>query len=77
LREPDSRRPSISISIAVPVPRVGRTFVAGYAIDVFVFFLEEIRYVQKCIALQADVYERRLHARQHARHAALVDTPGE
>ena len=33
----------------------------------------EVRHMQKRRALQADVHERRLHARQHPRHAALVN----
>ena len=33
----------------------------------------QVRHMQEGGALQADVNERRLHARQHARHAAQVD----
>ena len=74
-------RSPVTIPIAVAVPLTAiltrRPFVAGHAIDVFVLFFQEVRYVQERIALQAQIDEGRLHARQHARHAALVDTPGE
>jgi hypothetical protein len=36
---------------------------------------KEIADVQEGVAIQADVYEGRLHARQHARNTAFVDTP--
>jgi hypothetical protein len=37
------------------------------------FFVKEIRDVQKCIALEADIYESRLHSREHAHYAAFVN----
>ena len=36
------------------------------------FFIKEIRDIKKGIAFETDVHKRRLHARQHAHHAALV-----
>jgi hypothetical protein len=35
---------------------------------------QEIADVQKSIAIQADVYEGRLHAGKHARDTAFIDT---
>ena len=37
---------------------------------------EDVAYVEKRGALEPDVHERRLHARQHLYHAALVDVAG-
>ena len=34
---------------------------------------EDVRHMQECRAGQADLQKRRLHARQHARHPALVE----
>jgi hypothetical protein len=56
------------------VPR--RTFVPGDHIDVLVFF-EEIGDIQEGIPIQAEVDERRLHARKNPRHASFVDAAGE
>ncbi len=39
--------------------------------------LHKIGDVQEGVALQANVDKSRLHAGQHARHAAFVDGPGE
>ena len=39
--------------------------------------LHDVGDVQEGRALEPDVDERRLHARQHARHAALVEVAGE
>ena len=36
------------------------------------FFIKEIRDVKKGVTFETDVHKRRLHARQHAHHAALV-----
>ena len=51
-----------------------RALVAGYFIEIFVLF-EEIRHVQKRVALQAQIHEGGLHARQYAGHAPFVDAP--
>ncbi len=40
---------------------------------VFVVVLEEVRNVEERVAAQADIDERRLHARKHARHSTFVD----
>ena len=36
-------------------------------------FVEEIRDIKKCVALQSDVYKGRLHAGQHAHYATFVE----
>jgi hypothetical protein len=47
-------------------------------LDVLVLvFLQEVRNVEKCITLQAEVHKRGLHAGEYASDAPLVDTTGE
>ncbi len=46
--------------------------VTHYLVVLFVVF-EEVRNVKEGIALQADIDERRLHARQHTRYPAFVN----
>ena len=46
---------------------------AGHDLVVLLVVLEEIRNIEERIAVQADIDERRLHARQHPRHPAFVD----
>jgi len=48
---------------------------AGHNFVVFFVVLEEIRNVEKRVAIQADVDKRRLHARQHPRHPAFMNAP--
>jgi hypothetical protein len=50
---------------------------AGDDLVVLFVVFEEIGDVQKCIAIQADVDKRRLHARQDSRHAAFMNTAGQ
>ncbi|MGD0365050.1 MAG: hypothetical protein ABSC93_29570 [Bryobacteraceae bacterium] len=52
-------------------------FDAGYDLVVFVVVLEEIRHVEEGIAIQADIHKGGLHPRQDARHAALMNAPGQ
>ncbi len=39
----------------------------------FLDLFEEIADVQEGVAIEADIHKGRLHARQHARHAAFVN----
>jgi hypothetical protein len=52
-------------------------FNARYDFVVFVVILEEVRDIQECIAIEANVHEGRLHAGKHACDAALMDTAGQ
>ena len=84
------RRPSFSITVpiarlAIPPSRSrlsgSRASLTGRSspvtlIEVLVFF-QEVRYVQKRIALQAQIDEGRLHAGKHARHTSFMNTAGE
>src|SRR5207244_10028748 len=47
-------------------------FIALKPIEYF-YRIDDVQYVQKAVALEADVNERALHAGQHLRHPALVD----
>jgi hypothetical protein len=47
------------------------------AIEIFFGFFEEIRHVQERVALQAQIHESGLHARQNARYAAFVNAARE
>jgi hypothetical protein len=50
---------------------------AGHNLVVFVVIFEEIRNVEKRIPLQADIDERRLHARKHARHSSFMNAASQ
>ena len=50
---------------------------AAYDLVVFFVVLEEIRDVEKRVPVQPDIHKSRLHARQDARYAALMDAPGQ
>jgi hypothetical protein len=43
------------------------------SIDILAMFFEEIRYVQKGVALEPQVHECGLHSRKHARDASFMD----
>jgi hypothetical protein len=65
------RRTAIAF-LAVPIPlRPGRALVARDSIEVLVFF-EEVRDVKKCVTLQPQIDECRLHSGEDARYAAFV-----
>ena len=49
--------------------RVPMAMVVIVVLEIF----EDVADVQKCVAVQSDVYERRLHTRKHAGNAAFVD----
>src|SRR5437868_3807107 len=44
---------------------------------VLLAFLEEVRHIQECVALQAEVYESRLHARKNTGYAAFMNAARE
>src|ERR1700722_17850345 len=50
---------------------------ASHNLVVFVVVFEEIRNVEKRVPLQADIDKSRLHARQHARYATLMNASSE
>jgi hypothetical protein len=69
-----------SISIPIPAPAAlaftDWALIAGDLIEILVLF-EEIRNVEKCIALQAYIDESRLHSRQHACDASFMNAAGQ
>jgi len=86
MRQVRSRRPGV---FEWPWRRAGRAFgtvriqfgdcifrVADYTI-IFFAVLEKIRDIEESVAFQADIHESRLHPRQNACDAALIDASGE
>jgi hypothetical protein len=70
---PEIPIPSPIPPAAVVVTRTNRRNVAHF-IDILMLF-EKIGNVQKRVPFEADIDERRLHARQDARHTSLMDAP--
>ena len=67
---------SVSAPIAIPFPVTHRALVAGDLVEIVVLF-EEVRNVEKRVALESYIDESRLHSGQDARDAPLMNTAGE
>ena len=65
--------PAVTIPVAI-LPH--RALVAGDLVEVVVLF-KEVRNVEKRVAFQAHIHESRLHSRQHARDAPLMNAARE
>ena len=65
-----------TITVPAAIPIAHRPLVAGDLVEVVVLF-KEVRNVQERIALQAHVDEGRLHSRQDARDASLMNAARE
>jgi hypothetical protein len=68
------RRRSFGYGRLAPAAAVPGAAVLRHLVELVGVFFEEIRDVEEAVALQAQVDEGRLHARQHAGDAPLVDT---
>jgi hypothetical protein len=53
--------------------RSGRTLVLGDHVIEFLYFFQEVGDVQEGVAIEADLYEGRLHAGKHAGNFSFVD----
>jgi hypothetical protein len=53
--------------------RSSERFGAGVGSSASPAFRQDVAHIQKGVALQPDVHERRVHARQHILHQAFVD----
>jgi hypothetical protein len=65
---------AVSASIAIPVTH--RALVASDLVEIVVL-LEEVRNVEKRVTFEAYIDESRLHSRQHACNASLMNASCE